>query len=248
MSSVNFGNLSNAASLFQNSSSSSLGSTSFLSDYASIKNGSYFKLLKSYYGGNEKAGNMLESSNLSTATAKDTARKLTSLEQGAEGLKSAANALVDTGKNSVFNKVEKKGEDGKTTKEYDVDAIYNKVNEFVNGYNDVIEASEDVNSSAIAKSVDSMSDASIGQSKRLAEIGISINGDGTLSLNKETFTKSNMETVKNLFNGHSSYGYQTAAKASKVDYYAQNEAKKANTYNQLGQFSNNNSVSFNNYF
>lgn len=52
MGSINVGNNQDYSYLFQSLSSSSggMGNLNFLSDYASIKNGSYGKLLKTYYG------------------------------------------------------------------------------------------------------------------------------------------------------------------------------------------------------
>ncbi|MDE6128369.1 MAG: hypothetical protein K2G16_04160, partial [Lachnospiraceae bacterium] len=49
--SINVGNTSqNYSYLFQSASGGSLGNLNFISDYASIKNGSYGKLMKAYYG------------------------------------------------------------------------------------------------------------------------------------------------------------------------------------------------------
>lgn len=49
--SINVGGNRDYSSLFQSlSSNGGMGNMSFLSDYASIKNGSYGKLMKSYYG------------------------------------------------------------------------------------------------------------------------------------------------------------------------------------------------------
>ena len=48
-----------------------------------------------------------------------------------------------------------------------------------------------------------------------------------------------MNQVKSTFNTSGSYGYQISAQASMIDYYAQNEASKANTYNRNGMFTYN---------
>ena len=53
---INVGNTSpNYSYLFQSASGGSLGNLNFISDYASIKNGSYGKLMKAYYGAGQSS-------------------------------------------------------------------------------------------------------------------------------------------------------------------------------------------------
>ena len=66
------------------SNSSSLGGTNILSDYASIKNGSYGKLLKAYYAKQDAE---------KTAGTGDTSQKLTLMKTSADSLKKSADAL-----------------------------------------------------------------------------------------------------------------------------------------------------------
>jgi len=75
--------------------------------------------------------------------------------------------------------------------------------------------------------------------KQLEKIGITVNKDDTLSIDKDTFLEADMTKVKNLFNGTGSYGYNVGVKASMVDYYAQYEASKANTYGSSGYYNYN---------
>ena len=74
-----------------------------------------------------------------------------------------------------------------------------------------------------------MIDLTDSKEKALDEIGITINTDNTLSIDKDTFMKADMEKVKGLFSGSGSYGYSVSAKASMIDYQAHNEVNKANT-------------------
>lgn len=227
------------------SSSNSATNLTILSDYASIKNGSYHKLLNAYYNGNSKVNSIVGDT---TATSKDSAKKLTNLQEDSDNLKEAADALYTTGKESVFKEKDIKQEDGTTKKGYDVEEIYKKVNKFVEAYNELVESSEDVSSDSVAKAMKNLNGTVDANARLLAKIGISIKSDGTLELDKDTFKASDMNRVKDVFNGTGSFGYQISARASIVDFTAQREATKANTYNQYGTYTNNYNYSYNDYF
>jgi hypothetical protein len=83
-----------------------------------------------------------------------------------------------------------------------------------------------------------MAGATIANAKMLNAIGISINEDSTLTLDKEKFEGANMSTVKTLFNGNGSYGYRVSAQASIIDYTAENQAGRNSTYNISGTMNN----------
>ncbi len=234
--------------LFGNTSNNMNMNMNILSDYAAIKSGSYYKLMKAYYGGNNKVDSIV--SNMSsgkTATSKDSAKKLTSVESSADSLKESVDALNKQGSKSVFNLVDVEQEDGTKTKGYDVDAIYKKVNQFVERYNDLLDSTDEISSDSIERAVKNLTNVSKSHSRMLASVGINIKADGSLSLDKETFKEADMNKVKELFTGTGSYGYQVSARASMVDYAAEREASKANTYNRYGAYSNNYNYSFNGY-
>ncbi len=232
-----------------NSGSGINGSGNFLADYASIKSGSYHKLLKAYYGTNNnssvsKAVSSAVSS--STAISKDSAKKLGNIEDSAEDLKESADALLAKGRKDVFQKVDVKQEDGTTKKDYDTEAIYNKVDSFVKNYNDLVSSTKNANTKSVSRNMSQLISLTDRKEKTLAKMGITINEDNTLSIDKETFKKSDMESVKGLFNGAGSYGYSVSAKASLIEHYAQSEASKANTYGKNGAYNYNYSYG-NNY-
>ncbi|MEY8391814.1 hypothetical protein D3Z36_14015 [Lachnospiraceae bacterium] len=233
------------SSLNSNSKGGSVSGTNFLADYASIRSGSYFKLLKTYYGSDSasssRVSKLAEKNNAKTSTSvsKDATKKLTRIENSAEALKESADSLLAKGSKSVFNKVEVKQQDGTVKNDYDREAIYDKVNDFVKDYNRVIDNTEDTNTKSIQRNVDQMVDLTDSKEKALDEIGIRINTDDTLSIDKDTFMKADMEKVKRLFSGSGSYGYSVSAKASMIDYQAHNEVSKANTYGRSGSYSSN---------
>lgn len=221
--------------------SSSLSGINFM-DYASIKDGSYYKLMKAYYSkaDSNDSSNASSKVNTSTSTAKDTSKKLASVESTAQDLSKTANQLLDKGTASVFNKVSKTDENGNVTNGYDSDAIYKKVSAFVDSYNSLIKATASTGSENIAKSATDLVNMTDKNKDLLNSAGITINEkDHTLSISKDKFNSADMSSVKSMFNSTGSYGYQVSAKASMIRYYAQNEILKANTYSKTGGYSYN---------
>ena len=211
-----------------------------IADYSAIRTGSYFNLMKAYYGGNDSASKIVETNKkTSTSTAKDDTKTLAKIEDAAEELKSASDALLDKTKKSVFNKVTTTDAKGNTTTDYDKDAIYKKVSAFVDSYNNLLKKSEDSNTNGILNAVSSMVRTTDSNEKLLSKVGITVGVDNKLSIDEETFKKADMSLVKSLFNGNGSYGYQVSAKASLADYYAEREASRGNTYGNKGTYTYN---------
>lgn len=214
-----------------NSTNSLSSSFSFLSDYAAIKSGSYGKLLKAYYSQQSDDDTTTSSANkysskLGASTSEDTAKTLAKVQSTTDSLKESADALLETGSKSVF-------------KSEDEDAVYNAVAAFVKDYNSVLTASEDVNSTSILQQTLSMVNTTKANESLLNKVGITINEDNSLSLDKDTFKSANESTVKTLFNNTGSYAYSVSASASFINYKADTEAAKANTYNISGNYSAN---------
>lgn len=227
-------NLSGVNSLFGSST------TSILSQWASIRNGSYKKLMKAYYS-QEKSTSKSDSSK-DTVTQKT----LTATEDSAQSLKSATDALMTTGSKSVFTKVSSKDEDGNTVQNYDTTKIYNAVKKFVNNYNDVIENTESAINSGVSNNRKSMIMNTASYESALNSVGITINSDNKLEIDEETFKNADMSKVEALFKGNSSYGYQVSLRASLIDYYTGREAE---TYNKSGSYNSySTGTNFNSWF
>lgn len=227
------------------------GST-FLLDYASIKNGSYLKLMKAYYA--EDANDTVKSLVNSDATGKADSKTLARVQTTADALKESADALLEKSSDSVFTKkdittVDENGVES-TQKGYDTESIYKAVNSFVTNFNAVVDAVNDSGSESITKRAESMVNATISNLKLLNKIGITLNDDSTLSLDKDTFMEADMTTVKSLFGENGSYGYRVSAQSSLIGYAADREANRTNTYTFTGGYSSlyNAGSLFNGYF
>lgn len=181
------------------SSSSNTSNSSFsslLTDYYSITNGSYKKLVKAYYAKN----------NADTSTNTDKL-ELTTTKSSGEQLAQAAQALTKTGKQSVFEKIDVTDENtGITSKQYDVDNIFKNVKSLVESYNQVLDSAGDsTNTSVLRKTVSMINQVKV-YSSALNDIGITVGADNKLSLNEDTFKAADMADVKALFQGSVSVG------------------------------------------
>jgi len=226
------------------SSSSSSSSTVSLADYASLQNGSYLKLAKAYYAKNSATD---------STSSEDTAKTITSIQSDSNSLKDAANALVTTGSNSLFNKTDVTSTNSSgastTTKGYDMDAIYKGVKKFVDSYNDLISSGADSENNSILRQTLNLTNETSTNSNLLSNVGITIGSDNTLSVDEAALKKANVNTLKTLFNGTGSYAYDVAAKASMINYAAGTEASKAGTYSSSGTYSTGSSGSlYDSYF
>ncbi len=206
------------------------GTTSILAEWASIKSGNYKRLMRAYYSQDSNTTSKTKSSSTKT---KQEERAVTEAESSAQGLKKATDDLLATGNKSVFKKVDTKDADGKVTQEYDTNKIYNAVNKFVQNYNEVIKNTADTINSGVSSNRRSMISATDAKEKFLNDIGITINADNTLSIDKEAFQKADMSKVETMFSGNTSYGYQVSMRSSLIDYHA---GREADTYNRYGGY------------
>lgn len=235
------------------SGAASVANSSWLSDYASIKNGSYRKLMKAYFS--ETADDSVKSiakktQSARTALTSGESKEYAKTEKAADALKESADALLSK---SLFQQknITTTDENGHetTTRGYDTEAIYSAVNSFVNNYNSVVKASGDLTDGTLGRRITSMNNATISHSKSLQGVGISINSDGTLALDKESFMKAKMTKVQSLFNGNGSYAYQVSAQSSLISYAADNAVNKG-AYTASGSYNSSfsNGNLFNSYF
>lgn len=195
----------NISSLFSGLNSNSPFGSFNLSDYKSIKNGTYGKLMKSYYADQKKTNT--DKPAVTVTNKKDKTVDKTGLSQ----MKKEADELKKSAE--AFNKDEMwKTTDGK----YDMSKLAGAVKDFVKNYNDVVDQSAKVNSKEIAQSMKYMKSMTGTMSKALAKVGIEVGFDGKLTMNEDTFNKADGKSVKALFDGAASYGAQIEGKAGDI--------------------------------
>ena len=236
---------SSVSTLFSSlGSSKSTGSGLFginLSEYASIRSGSYGKLMRSYFSMDSTKGtsksddstkNTIEDLATTTSTSKDSTKTLAAIESDAKELTDSAKALYTRSNNKVFTK-----DSGGS---YDTDKIYKAVKRFADDYNSMLDTAGKSSTNRISRSVSSMKNETSYNEKPLKEIGITVDEKtGKLSVDETTFKSADTEKIKNLFNGTGSYAYSVATKAAMTESYAKSEAAKSNTYTKNGTYNYN---------
>ena len=236
---------SSVSTLFSSlGSSKSTGSGMFginLSEYASIRSGSYGKLMRSYFSmdsakstskSDDSTKNTIEDLATTTSTSKDSTKTLAAIESDAKELTDSAKALYTRSNNKVFTK-----DSGGS---YDTDKIYKAVKRFADDYNSMLDTAGKSSTNRISQSVSSMKNETSYNEKALKEIGITVDEKtGKLSVDETTFKSADTEKIKNLFNGTGSYAYSVATKAAMTESYAKSEAAKSNTYTKNGTYNYN---------
>lgn len=236
-------NYFNYSSTLFSSISGNSGSTYSLGDYNMIRSGAYKKLLRAYYDKLEKEEASIKDStnknNTTSTTAAEKAEKLNTINQNATALKDTAMKLAAKGKDSLFEMkdLQEKDENGNVTtrKDYDYDTIVKTIKTFADNYNATLDSVGKVESPALQQKAGWLMQNTKSYAKDLEKVGITADEDGRLTVNEETLRKADIDTLKDLFEGATSYGGKTAVKANHVQSYAQVQAKNAaSAYNNNG--------------
>ncbi len=238
MSSINFNDYTNYANYDSGYDFSSLmggtanSSGNLLSDYASIKNGSYGKLMKAYYA-KQDAEN--------AAASGDSKQKLTLMRSSADSLKKSADALNNSSlweKKKIKKKDEKTGEETEV-EDYDWNAITKAVKSFIADYNAVVGQAGDSDTKNVLRNAAWMTGITDSTEKLLAKVGITIGKGNKLELDEEALKEANITTLKSLFTGSGSFADKISQKAGSLSIVAANAAAKVKgtTYTSKGGYS-----------
>ncbi|MCM1251977.1 MAG: hypothetical protein NC321_04085 [Clostridium sp.] len=191
------------SSLLGGSSTGGTSSSTLLSDYASIKNGSYGKMMKAYYA-KQKAAEAEEDE----ATAKKNSKTTKDAASA-----SAAKKFYDTASkmNSLDYSVD------------NIDELYDQISAFVKDYNSLMKSASNSKNASVQAQADALNDSTYQNYKLFAKIGITMNSDRTLSIDEDTFKKvnettgaSNVPTMITLFKGYGSFADKASDRASKI--------------------------------
>ena len=212
-------------------------SASMLSDWSSIKNGSYGKLTKAYYGKNENKNAKVSEDE--SDEMKKTIKANNTLKNDATSVKSSLEALS---KSDLYEKIDTKDADGNAVKGYDTAKILKNVKSFVDAYNGAIKSSVDSDNNGVLRNALSMTKITNANSNLLSEIGITINEDNTLSVDESKVKGANVNDIKSLFQGGGSYADQIEARASELINQINRENNKLSNYTAAGVYNNTNGI------
>ena len=200
-------------------STGSDASSTLLTDYASIKNGSYGKMMKSYYA-------KVNEEESASSTGSNSKTKNTDAASA-----SAARKFYESA--TAMNSLD--------YSEDNIDELYDKVSEYIKNYNSLITAASKSENASVKAQADALNDYTYQNYKLFAKLGITMNSDRTLSIDEDTFKKvdsktgaTNIPTMKTLFQGINSFADKSADRASKIyslasdgDYVTSSKAKYA---------------------
>lgn len=179
-----------------------VGGASLLSDYASIKNGSYGKMMKSYYAKVKDAEEEEDGSKSGSKTKEQDAASASAARKFYE---------TATGMNALDYSAD------------NIDELYDKVSAFVKDYNSMMKAASKSNNSAVKAQADALNDYTYQNYKLFSKVGITMNADRTLSIDEDTFKKvnektgsTNVPTLTTLFKGIGSFADKAADRASTI--------------------------------
>ncbi len=215
---MSFMNFWNGNSLY-GSNNSSTNLYSLFSERNAIKNGTYKKLLKSYYSSlEENSGSATSTSKrrgqnniidkllkekMYPTVSKETQEANTNLTNGIGSLKSSISTLQNE---NTFEDTE----NGKTASEKVVSAMKS----YVNNYNNVVTASKSSTLSNKTAYVANMMSTTSKFEKELGEIGVMLKSDGTLQLDETKLKNTDLSKVQKLFSTDNiqSYGSTIASR------------------------------------
>ena len=231
--------------------------SSLYKDYYSIQKGTYKKLLKAYYAnqkdttesGKKKSETL--SNVLNSNTTSDTT--LTSVKSKADELVTSSKALSETGSKSLFRQKEITTKDettGETTTAlaYDKDSIVKAVKDFASDYNALLDSTgKTTNSTVLQRTVSVVNNTKFYQNS-LADVGVTVGKDNKLTVDEEKLKNADVSSVKNLFQGVSSFASTTSSKASMISSAAKKAATMPGTYGTTGNYNTYNYNSFSTYF
>ena len=219
------------------------GVSGMVSDYNSIKNGSYGKLMKSYYKGQANNTNAAGKSNKSNRNntldklmadrknptlSKEATAANAKLNSSLKTLTTALSALQskDTYKNKAANKntAADKNENNANSS-----LAKRSLKDFVSSYNDAVKSSKKSTMNNISKNVANMMKAAKENEDKFKELGVNINRDGTLTVNEDKLNSADDERIAELFDGDKamSFGSKAASSLNRAASYTVNEENAA---------------------
>ena len=165
------------------------------------------------------------SSSTSSTTTDSTGNTAAS---GAAGLKADSKTLAS---DELYAKV--KDSNGNETDKYDVDKIFATAKSFVNNYNSMFDKAESSSNSGVIANLSYIREKTARNADALKQFGINVDNKGRMSIDEDTFKKSDMSKVQEFFKD---YGSSISTNASLVDYYMTTQANAANGYTASGAY------------
>lgn len=191
---------------------------SMFTERKSIQSGAYKQTLKAYYK-SQGADSATKTSGTSKKSTDVLDSILDSKKNPTVSAKTQkANSTLTTGLSSLKNSVAALQSDSAYANVNGSQSVQDKVGSmmksFVSDYNNVVSAAKDSNLTGKTANVASMMRSTSANADKLAEIGITVNTDGTLALDEKALKSADVSKVQELFSGSNitSYGSTVASR------------------------------------
>lgn len=218
-----------------------------LSQLNSVRRGSYGKILKAYYGKDNTAS---VSKNTAGKTGSKNTRYdyplysanagLDEIRTQTDKLTKSAGKLTDSSRNGLFADKDN----------YDPDAAYKAVNEFITDYNNTLDATGKTSNTTVTNAARNMTRMTDIMSNSLSRVGVSVGKNGRLSVDEETFKNTDMDKARSVFGSGGSFARSVSSYSARLGSAAKQQSLQAanNTgiYGRYGTY-NTNSYGTGNY-
>ena len=221
----------NYSSLF--SSIGSSAGSNWLGDYAMIKNGSYGRLMKAYYADSNSSSSSTSTSSKKSNTS-NVLDKILEEKRNPKVSKEAqkANANLTAGLSSLKTSVSTLQNDKTYTDTANgqsaADKVVSAMKSYVEEYNNVVTAAKDSTLTNKTAYVANMMRATSANADKLAEIGVTVNSNGTIDLNEAKLKTAGVSKVQELFSSKDIMSYGSTV-ASRLQYAGASSSTSAST-------------------
>ncbi len=203
--------------LFSGLSGSAGANMNFLSDYASIKNGSYGKLMKSYYSAEKASAAVSEERKSSSRNILEKfweQRRNPKVSKDVQEANANLTAGLSTLKTSVAALRSDKTYTDTAGGQSAADKTVSAMKAYVEDYNSVVNASKGSTLTGKTAYVANMMSSTAANADKLSEVGITVEENGNLKLNEAKLREAGSEKVKELFSANNimSYGSMIASR------------------------------------
>lgn len=205
------------------SAAGNAASSNWLGDYAMIKNGSYGKLMKAYYS---EAKSSSTSGTTSTGKKSNTSNVLDQILEEKRNPKVSkeaqkANASLTTGLSTLKTSVSTLQNASTYTDTANgtsaADKVVSAMKAYVSNYNDVVTSAKNSTLTNKTAYVANMMSTTAASADKLAEIGITVNSNGTIDLNEAKLKATDISKVQEMFSSQDIMSYGSTV-ASRLQY------------------------------
>ncbi len=198
------------------SSSIGMANQNFYADYASIRNGSYGRLLRAYYGkgqssSSSSAGTKNNSKNILDKLLEEKKNPTVSKEvqEANSKLTSSLSSLNKSVTALQKDETYESSEDGKSA----ADKVVSAMKAFVSDYNDVVTSAKRSTLSSQTSHVAEIMRNTSANADKLKQMGVTVNSNGTLQLSESALKNADLSKVQELFSSSDSMSYGSKIKS-----------------------------------